>query len=146
MSIYLNQNKTVAFTLKYLPSDGDLGAKPALKQLAIISHELPLLNSRSATIPNKSILIYSQDLLNNLFRHPYTKIEFVVAELQVSRPTATAYLEALVGAGMLQKFRLGKSNYYMNTPLFNLLREGAVSGGQVDPVVTKHSEIENKGE
>lgn len=83
--------------------------------------------------------IYSQDLLNNLFRHPYTKIEFVVAELQVSRPTATAYLEALVGAGMLQKFRLGKSNYYMNTPLFNLLREGAVSGGQVEPVVTKNT-------
>ena len=34
--------------------------------------------------------IYSQDLLNNLFRHPYTKIDFICDELQVSRPTATA--------------------------------------------------------
>lgn len=82
--------------------------------------------------------IYSQDLLNNLFRHPYTKIEFVIAELQVSRPTATAYLEALVDAGMLQKLRLGKSNYYMNTPLFALLREGAGPEGQAEPVVTQH--------
>lgn len=69
---------------------------------------------------------YSQDLLNNLFRHPYTKIEFVMNELQVSRPTATACLEVLVGAGFLQKFKLGKSNYYTNGPLYALLREGQV--------------------
>ena len=29
--------------------------------------------------------IYSQDLLNNLFRHPYTKIDFVMKELQMNR-------------------------------------------------------------
>ncbi len=29
--------------------------------------------------------IYSQDLVNNLFRYPYTKIEFLAAELQVTR-------------------------------------------------------------
>ena len=28
--------------------------------------------------------MYSQDLLNNLFRHPYTKIDFVMHELQVT--------------------------------------------------------------
>ena len=35
---------------------------------------------------------YSQDLLNNIFIHPYTKIEFVVNDLQVSRITAANYL------------------------------------------------------
>jgi len=82
--------------------------------------------------------IYSQDLLNNLFRHPYTKIEFVMNELQVSRPTATAYLESLVAAGMLQKFKLGKSNYYMNNGLYNLLREGAGPISKAEPIVTQH--------
>lgn len=43
--------------------------------------------------------IYSQDLLNNLFNHPYTKIEFIVEELGVSRITATKYLEQLVEHG-----------------------------------------------
>lgn len=81
--------------------------------------------------------IYSQDLLNNLFRHPYTKIEFVMGELGVSRPTATAYLEALVTAGFLQKLRLGKSNYYMNNPLFALLREGAGPVQKTEPIVTQ---------
>jgi Fic family protein len=32
---------------------------------------------------------YSQDLVNNLFSHPYTKIEFVQRDLKVSRVTAT---------------------------------------------------------
>lgn len=39
--------------------------------------------------------LYSQDLLNNLFRHHYTKIEFVMYDLDVSRPTASGYLNQL---------------------------------------------------
>jgi Fic family protein len=47
--------------------------------------------------------IYSQDLLNNLFYHPYTKIDFLVEELDVSRITATKYLELLVECGIFAK-------------------------------------------
>ncbi|MGC1481796.1 MAG: Fic family protein [Chthoniobacterales bacterium] len=65
--------------------------------------------------------IYSQDLLNNLFRHPYTKIGFVERELGVSRITATKYLNQLTKAGILRKEKLGKSNFYINEPLFALL-------------------------
>lgn len=65
--------------------------------------------------------IYSHDLLNNLFRHPYTKIEFVMDELQVTRITATKYLDALVNLGILSKHRKGKENYYINEALFDLL-------------------------
>ena len=65
--------------------------------------------------------IYSQDLLNNLFKHPYTKIDFVCDELGVSRPTATSYLNQLVDAGFLTKMKLGRDNFYLNMNLFNLL-------------------------
>lgn len=61
--------------------------------------------------------IYSQDLLNNLFRHPYTKIEFVMQDLGVSRLTATRYLEKLTEKGYLEKHKLGRSNFYINQPL-----------------------------
>jgi Fic family protein len=64
--------------------------------------------------------IYSQDLLNNLFRHPYTKIEYMQNELGVSRLTATKYLEQLTHAGFIQKPKLGRYNYYVNQPLFDL--------------------------
>ncbi len=64
---------------------------------------------------------YSQDLLNNLFKHPYTKIEFVVYELGVSRLTAANYLNKLAADKMLRKEKLGTGNYYINEVLFELL-------------------------
>ncbi len=64
--------------------------------------------------------IYSQDLLNNLFRHPYTKIEFVEIELRVTRKTASKYLKQLVDNGYLKLIKIGKSNFYLNEPLFDL--------------------------
>ena len=60
---------------------------------------------------------YSQDLINNLFMHPYTKIEFVQRDLQVSRITATKYMDALAAGGFVQKQRVGRGNYYVNTAL-----------------------------
>lgn len=64
--------------------------------------------------------IYSQDLLNNLFCHPYTKIDFVRRDLGVSRVTATRYLELLAEAGFVEKHKMGRNNYYVNHPLFEL--------------------------
>lgn len=64
---------------------------------------------------------YSQDLLNNLFKHPYTKIEFVVNDLGVSRLTAANYLNKLADDKMLRKEKLGTGNYYINEELFHLL-------------------------
>jgi Fic family protein len=65
--------------------------------------------------------IYSQDLLNNLFRHPYTKIDFVMKDLEVSRPTAARYLDELCSIGLLSKQKRGKDNYYINIQLFEFL-------------------------
>ena len=71
---------------------------------------------------------YSQDLINNLFMHPYTKIEFVERDLKVSRLTATKYLDALARAGFVQKVKVGRSNYYINLGLNSILtRDGAAS-------------------
>ena len=60
---------------------------------------------------------YSQDLINNLFTHPYTKIEFIERDLKVSRLTATKYLEALTADGFLLKRKIGRSNFYINIAL-----------------------------
>jgi Fic family protein len=76
--------------------------------------------------------IYSQDLLNNLFRHPYTKIEFVVDELQVSRQTAARYLDKLVNLGLLRKYKLVKDNFYLNVALYELLRDANNQESRID--------------
>lgn len=72
--------------------------------------------------------IYSQDLLNNLFRHPYTRIEYVQKELDISRQTAARYLDALSASGLLAKQARGKHNYYINRPLVTLLMQIAPQG------------------
>jgi len=66
---------------------------------------------------------YSQDLLNNLFKHPYTKIEFIQRDLNVSRITAANYLNQLADDRLLTKKKLGTANYYINDPLFKLLSQ-----------------------
>lgn len=71
---------------------------------------------------------YSQDLLNNLFRYPYTKIEFLESELKVSRLTATRYLDQLAEAGFLEKQKIWRSNFYINRPLFSLLSQPLKEG------------------
>ncbi|MCM5705054.1 Fic family protein [Larsenimonas salina] len=67
--------------------------------------------------------IYRQELLNNLFNHPYTKIEFVMEDLAVSRITATKYLDELVSIGLLEKIKVGRSNFYINAALMALFLE-----------------------
>ncbi|MEB0056412.1 MULTISPECIES: Fic family protein [unclassified Variovorax] len=65
---------------------------------------------------------YSQDLINNLFMHPYTKIDFIQRDLQLSRLTATKYLDALAEGGFVQKQKIGRSNYYVNLALTAILQ------------------------
>jgi Fic family protein len=64
---------------------------------------------------------YSQDLINNLFSHPYAKIEFIQEDLKVSRATATKYLDALAEGGFLHKQKIGRSSYYINRSLCEIL-------------------------
>ena len=64
---------------------------------------------------------YSQDLINNLFMHPYTKIEFIVRDLGVSRLTASKYLDQLTEKGFLLKKKQGRSNYFINIALNQIL-------------------------
>lgn len=65
---------------------------------------------------------YSQDLMNSLFGHPYTKVAFIEEALGVSRATATRYLDALC-EGTLSKHKLGRESYYVNDALVALLFE-----------------------
>jgi Fic family protein len=93
----------------------------ARSEIALVKSLRDMMEETKELIRNRLEKIYSQDLLNNLFRHPYTKIEFVEKELGVSRVTASKYLEQLVAEGILRKERRGKSNFFINEPLFRLL-------------------------
>ncbi|MGM0432751.1 MAG: Fic family protein [Spirochaetota bacterium] len=65
--------------------------------------------------------VYSQDLINNLFFHPYTKIEFLQKDLAVSYLTARKYLEMLTNDGLLQKTTIMRTSFYVNKALMKIL-------------------------
>ncbi len=63
---------------------------------------------------------YRHELLNNLFFHPYTKIDFVQRDMMVQRKAAAKYLDMIVASGLMEKIKIGRTNYYMNTKLIEL--------------------------
>jgi Fic family protein len=134
LSRYINQQKTDYYRLLQAVRDsGDwetwlLFMLEGIEQTAGQTTQLvidirELMQQVKHRLRNELPKIYSQDLINNLFRHPYTKIDFVMVELMVHRNTATKYLDELVRIGLLSKHKLGKDNYYLNESLFNLLHD-----------------------
>jgi Fic family protein len=92
----------------------------AIRNIGLVKDIKTLMLNYKQTIRKECPKIYSQDLLNNLFRHPYTKIEFLETELQISRLTAVKYLNLLTEKGLLYKQKVQNSNFYINKPLFDL--------------------------
>ena len=132
LSRYINQNKADYYRLLQEVRAGDAWQEWVLYMLegiAQTSHQTivliqgikELMQHHKQKLRSELPKIYSQDLINNLFRHPYTKIEFVMDELQVTRKTATKYLEELVKIGLLSKHKIWKENYYLNDALYELL-------------------------
>lgn len=62
--------------------------------------------------------IYSKDLVEAIFVHPYTKIQFLVDAGIAKRQTASSYLQTLAGLGLLRASKQGREMYYINDALF----------------------------
>ncbi|MBU3714286.1 MAG: Fic family protein [Ferruginibacter sp.] len=96
--------------------------KTAAESVVSITVIKVLMQQYKHQIRNNHPKLYSQDLLNNLFKYPYTKIEFLQTDLQISRSTAIRYLNTLVKAGILTKHKVGRDNFFLNEKLFALLK------------------------
>ena len=103
----------------------DLVHETAQMTLDLIEGIRTQMASFKQTLRSGHAKIYSQDLINNVFRHPYTRIEFAMDELQVSRPTATSYLEQMANDENLPITKIvgGRNNYYVNVGLVALLND-----------------------
>lgn len=134
LSRFMIRDKTAYYTqLQQLRETGDWEAwliymlngviETAVNTISLITEIKTLMQNYKHRIRDELPKIYRQELLNNLFNHPYTKIEFVMNDLGVSRITATKYLDELVQHGLLHKEKIGRSNYYINSPLCSLLMQ-----------------------
>ncbi|MBU6177551.1 MAG: Fic family protein [Bacteroidetes bacterium] len=95
--------------------------KTAAASVTLITSIKELMQHYKQQIRNNHPKLYSQDLLNNLFKYPYTKIEFLQNDLQISRSTAIRYLDTLVEAGFLTKHKVGRDNFFLNAKLLRML-------------------------
>jgi Fic family protein len=132
LSRYINQNKGEYYSLLQKVRTENAweawilfmldGIEQTSRQtIKIIQGIKTLMQTQKHKIREELPKIYSQDLLNSLFKYPYTKIDFIMADLNVSKPTAIKYLNELVPLNVLRKEKLGKDMYYINTELYNFL-------------------------
>jgi Fic family protein len=131
LSRYINQNKSDYY--KYLQSirkNNDYESwiiwmlngitKTAQETIILVQKIRLLMENYINTIKEAYPKMYSKDLVENIFKHPYTKIEHLMNDLQVTRPTANKYLNKLINLGLLKKQKLWKTNYYINEQLYKL--------------------------
>ncbi|MDR2196169.1 MAG: Fic family protein [Gallionellaceae bacterium] len=104
-------------------------AVTARSETGLVKNLRELMQATKHRLRSELPKIYSQELLNNLFRYPYTKIEFVERDIGVSRITAAKHLEALVQKNFVEKKKVGRTNFYINRPLFNLLTQISLGDG-----------------
>ena len=67
--------------------------------------------------------MYSKELVEVLFLYPYSKIEYVVERLAVDLRTASKYLRSIEKLGLLGSEQKWKETLFINTRLFDLLRQ-----------------------
>ena len=134
MSRYIIQNKADYYRLlQQLRVDGnwepwvlymlEAVARTAQQTIGQIKAIKVLMQRYKQRLRTEQPKLYSQDLLNNLFRHPYTKIDLMMRDMGVTRITATRYLNLLVEMELLELVKVGRTNFYLNGPLFDLLRK-----------------------
>ncbi len=93
----------------------------ATQTISLVKGISALMSDYKVKLRNEFGRLYKHELINNLFFHPYTKIEYVMRDMMVSKNTAISYLNRIVDMGLLEKMRIGRPNIYINTPLVNLL-------------------------
>jgi Fic family protein len=133
LSLYINQNKYKYYNLIQDVRDNqnweewilfmlDAISKTSYQTIHFIQKMKKLMLDHKNKIRTELPKIYSQDLLNNIFRHPYTTVEATKKDLEIHRNTAVKYLEELVQINILKKQKVGSENFYLNISLLDLLQ------------------------
>ena len=98
------------------------GVSETAKRTTDLINKIDLLFKEYKHIIRSHHKFYSQDLINNIFSHPYTKVKFLEKDMNISRATAGRYLDALSKSNILERRKQGKDIYYVNARLFDLLK------------------------
>ncbi len=96
----------------------------SLETIELINGINTLMSKTKNEVREKLPKIYSKDLIEILFMHPYTKIEFLVDYLGITRQTASKHLKELENIELLKSIKIKNSKFFINTKLFTMLQKG----------------------
>ena len=102
----------------YMMDMVEVTAKRALEQIQAIS---ALMDTMSARIKERVPLAYSKELVEILFRLPYTKRKVLADAGLGTLKTVGNYLSQLEQAGFLSSEKMGKEKIYINKALLDIL-------------------------
>ncbi len=95
----------------------------AVKTIEQINQINDTFDETQKLVQEKLPKIYSKDLIEQLFIHPYCKIGFLVANLKIERKGASRYLTNLEEIGILESHKKGKETIYIHSKLYSLLQK-----------------------
>ncbi len=97
--------------------------KTAWKTSTRVERILAMIDEVKVTVQEKAGRIYSKDLIETIFMHPYCKIRFLEEAGIAKRQTASDYLKTLAAIGILRPGKVGREVYYINDRLYEVLVE-----------------------
>jgi Fic family protein len=95
----------------------------ALDTIKKANNILSAIEKTQNLVHAKAKKIYSKDLVEVIFQHPYCKIKFLESAGIAKRQTAATYLQALEEIGILKCVKVGRELYYINQNLVKILSE-----------------------
>ena len=99
----------------------DMIEETAIKGLERLNKITRLMDKTANEIKNKLPKVYSKDLVEILFRLPYTKRQHLIDENIGNPKTVGNYLKALEENNFLQSVKVGKEKLYLNQQLLKIL-------------------------
>lgn len=106
--------------INYMVNAVEITAKETQKRVKKV---INAMNEAIALTRNEAPQIYSKDLIDVIFMHPYSKIQFLETAGIAKRQTAAHYLKQLESLGLLKGQKIGREQYYVNTALLKILSE-----------------------
>lgn len=104
----------ILYMLEAVEETADFTRKRILEIRSLMSETIEIVRDR---LPK----VYSKELVELLFKQPYTKAEHLVSAGIAKRQTAAIYLKELESIGALRSSRVWRENIFINARLFDLL-------------------------
>ncbi len=99
----------------------DMVESTAIKDIERLEKILELIEKSAETIKASLPKVYSKDLIEVLFKLPYTKRQFLIDAKLGSLKTVGNYLIELENIGFLKSYKVGKEKLYLNHQLMDIL-------------------------